>query len=68
MRVEQVTAKALKNVNFDRYLLASAVGKRAEELANGVQPLVDFDPGKSKYADIALQEIAEGKISVSLES
>ncbi|MEA3456745.1 MAG: DNA-directed RNA polymerase subunit omega [Campylobacterota bacterium] len=68
MRVEQVTAKALKNVNFDRYLLASAVGKRAEELANGAQPLVDYDPIKSKYADIALQEIAEGKISVSLES
>ena len=35
MRVEQVTAQALKNVNFDRYLLASAVGKRAEALANG---------------------------------
>ncbi len=68
MRVEQITAKALKNVNFDRYLLASAVGKRAEELANGAQPLVDFDPSRSKYADIALQEIAEGKIIVSLES
>jgi len=68
MRVEQVTAKALKNVNYDRYLLASAVGKRAEELANGAQPLIDFDPRKYKYADIALHEIAEGKIAVSLES
>ncbi len=68
MRVEQITARALKNVNFDRYLLASAVGKRAEELANGAQPLVDYDPRRSKYADIALQEIAEGKITVSLES
>jgi len=62
-----MTAKALKNVNFDRYLLASAVGKRAEELARGAQPLVDMDLKKVKYADIALQEIAEGKISVSLE-
>ena len=63
-----MTAKALKNVNFDRYLLASAVGKRAEELAKGAQPMIDMDPKKDKYADIALQEIAEGKISVSLES
>ena len=68
MRVEQITAKALKNVNFDRYLLASAVGKRAEELARGAQPLVELDPKKVKYADIALNEIAEGKISVTLES
>ncbi len=68
MRTEQVTAKALKNVNFDRYLLASAVGKRAEELAAGAQPLVELDPKKSKYTDIALHEIAEGKISVTLES
>ena len=68
MRVEQITAKALKNVNFDRYLLASAVGKRAEELARGAQPLVDVEQKLLKYADIALLEIAEGKISVSLES
>ena len=67
MRIEQITAKALKNVNFDRYLLASAVGKRAEELAAGAQPQVDYDPKKVKYADIALLEIAEGKIAVSLE-
>ena len=68
MRVEQITAKALKNVNFDRYLLASAVGKRAEQLANGARPMVDFDPKKSKYADVALHEIAEGKIIVNTES
>ncbi len=68
MRVEQITAKALKNVNYDRYLLASAVGKRAEALANGAQPLIDIDMRKLKYADIALYEIAEGKIAVTLES
>ena len=68
MRVEQITAKALKNVNFDRYLLASAVGKRAKELANGAQPLVDLDFSDVKYADIALHEIAEGKIIVNQES
>ncbi len=58
----------MKNVNFDRYLLANAVGKRAEQLSRGAQPLVAFNPKKNKYADIALLEIAEGKIAVSLES
>lgn len=68
MRTEQITAQALKNVNFDRYLLANAVGKRAEELAKGAQPLIELDMRKAKYADIALHEIAEGKIIVQLES
>lgn len=68
MRVEKITAKALENVNFDRYLLASAVGKRAEELAAGAQPLIDLDPKTAKYTDIALLEIAEGKLSVTLEN
>ena len=35
MRTEELTAKALENLNFDKYLLANAVGKRAEKLANG---------------------------------
>lgn len=68
MRTEKITAEALKNVNFDRYLLARAVGKRAEELANGAHPLVELDTRRVKYTDIALHEIAEGKIVVTLES
>ena len=68
MRVEQITAEALKRVNFDRYLLASAVGKIAKELANGAQPLIEYDYKRTKYTDIALCEIAEGKIIVELES
>jgi len=68
MRTEQITAQALKNVNFDRYLLANAVGKRAEQLAKGAQPLIELDMRKVKYTDIALHEIAEGKITVQLES
>ncbi len=69
MRTEQLTAIALEKVNFDKYLLANAVGKRAEEIANGAKSLlVDVDTSLMKYADIALQEIAEGKIIVSLES
>ncbi len=68
MRTEQLTAQALERVDFDKYLLANAVGKRAEEIANGAKTLLDMDTSIMKYADIALQEIAEGKITVSLES
>jgi len=67
MRTEQLTAKALEKVNFDKYLLANAVGKRAEKIANGAEVLLDIDTSNMKYTDIALREIAEGKITVSLE-
>jgi DNA-directed RNA polymerase subunit omega len=67
MRTEQWTAKALERVDFDKYLLANAVGKRAEEISKGAEILVDMDTTGMKYTDIALAEIAEGKIIVSLE-
>ncbi|WP_457608077.1 DNA-directed RNA polymerase subunit omega [Nitratifractor sp.] len=67
-RLEQITAKALERVRHDRYLLAKAVGKRAEELSSGATPLVEMDIKKHKATDIALHEIAEGKLSVELES
>ncbi|EID4796583.1 DNA-directed RNA polymerase subunit omega [Campylobacter lari] len=62
MRVEQIAAKALKKLKDDRYKLALVVAKRAEELANGAEPLVNLDKNKYKYTDIALYEIAEDKI------
>jgi len=67
MRTEQLTAKALENLDFDKYLLANAVGKRAEALANGAESVLDIDTTGMKYADVALQEIAEGKITASLQ-
>lgn len=67
MRTEQLTALALEKVDFDKYLLANAVGKRAEAIANGAPAVLDMDTSDMKYADIALQEIAEGKISVALD-
>ncbi len=67
-RLEQITAKALERVNHDRYLLSKAVGKRAEELNSGAAPLVDMDVKKHKATDIALHEIAEGRLKVELES
>jgi DNA-directed RNA polymerase subunit omega len=67
MRTEELTAKALENLDFDKYLLANAVGKRAEEIANGATSVLEIDITGMKYTDVALQEIAEGKIIVSLE-
>ena len=67
MRTEQLTALALEKVDFDKYLLANAVGKRAEALAHGAETVLDIDTSDMKYTDVALQEIAEGKITVSLE-
>jgi len=68
MRLEKIVAKALEMVDNDKYLLANAVGKRAKQLVrDGASPLVDMDVKKHKATDIALYEIAEGKIRVSLK-
>jgi DNA-directed RNA polymerase subunit omega len=68
MKIEKLTAMALKRVDFDRYLLAAAVGKRANEIANGAAPIVNMDPKVDKFTDIALVEIAEGKLIIDLEA
>lgn len=67
MKIEKLTAIALEKVDFDRYLLAAAVGKRASAIANGATPLVNMDPKVEKFTNIALVEIAEGKIIISNE-
>ena len=64
MRSEEVAARALKLVGDDRYKLALAVAKRAEALAGGAKSLLDFYVSKIKFADIALREIAEGKVAL----
>ena len=61
-RIEEITAQALQRIGQDRYKLAMLVSKRAEQLANGAEPLVKLDKNKSKLTDIALLEIAEGKV------
>lgn len=64
MRTEKITAKALEFVNDDRYKLALLVSKRAEQLSNGAEPLVKVDKSNNKFTDIALLEVAEGKVSI----
>ncbi len=67
MRLEQINAKALEKYNYNRYLLAKAVGKRAKELLEGAKPLVDMNIKEHKPTDIAIVEIAEGKISIEMD-
>ncbi|ACZ11682.1 DNA-directed RNA polymerase subunit omega [Sulfurospirillum deleyianum] len=61
-RTEEITAKALELVGQDRYKLVMMVSKRADQLSNGAEPLIKADKNKQKFTDIALLEIAEGKI------
>ncbi|EAJ3008357.1 DNA-directed RNA polymerase subunit omega [Campylobacter coli] len=63
-RIEEIAAKALERMGDDRYRLSLVVAKRAEQLADGATPLVDIDKSKLKFADIALYEIAENKITL----
>ena len=62
-RTEEITAKALKQVDNDKYLLSIIVAKGAEQIANGALPLVKAD-SKEKFTDIALREVAEGKVGL----
>lgn len=65
MRTEQIVAKALKVTGGDRYKLSLMISKRTEELAAGATPLIDgIDIRRMKFADIAILELAEGKIAL----
>jgi DNA-directed RNA polymerase subunit omega len=65
MRLEEVSAKALEYTNNDRYVLATVVSKRAEEINNGADVLIDKRVAKKlKATDIAIYEVAEGKINI----
>ena len=65
MKIEQLTAKVLEeHPNMDRYKLAIAVAKRADELENGAPSKLSVSGAQIKSSDLALMEIAEGLISV----
>ena len=64
MRLEQITAKALKLARNDKYILSVAVSQRANELANGAKPLLNIDPKKVKFSEIALKEVASGVLKI----
>ena len=64
MRVEELTAKALEVAGIDRYVLAIAVAKRADELLNGSPSKLNIDPKSMKASDLALMELAEGLVVI----
>jgi DNA-directed RNA polymerase subunit omega len=64
MRLEERISKALKQVDNDRYILAIAVGQRADELSKGAKPLLEHNTQKMKYTDIAIDEIASGLLKI----
>ena len=66
MKVEELTAKILEqNPNTDRYQLALAVSKRADQLTNGAPSKLSVNAKKMKASDLALMELAEGLITIS---
>ena len=64
MIVEELTAKALEVAGIDRYVLAIAVAKRADELLNGSPSKLNIDPKSMKASDLALMELAEGLVVI----
>jgi len=63
-RLEERISRALKQVDNDRYILAIAVGQRADELSKGAKPLLKQNTQKMKYTDIAIEEIANGLLKI----
>ena len=53
--------KAASNVVTNQQILVNMVSRRVRQLTLGHRPLVEFVPGLG-FADIALSEIADGKI------
>lgn len=52
----------------DRRVLVNAACRRASELARGGRPLIHVPPEEQdSYIDIALQEIAAGKVTLKFE-
>ncbi|VAY87813.1 DNA-directed RNA polymerase omega subunit [hydrothermal vent metagenome] len=65
MRIEELLSEALKQVNNDRYILALAVGQRADELSKGAKPLLKKSSIRNmKYTDIAINEIASKVLNI----
>jgi DNA-directed RNA polymerase subunit omega len=57
--------KAASNVVTNQQILVNMVSRRVRQLTLGHRPLVEFVPGLG-FADIALSEIADGKLVFEL--
>lgn len=63
----QIKISVLNQLIPNRFLLTTAAAKRARQLSEGAQPLIDASIDNDLPLDIALLEIQLGKIIVSLE-
>lgn len=66
LRIEEVISKALQQTDNDRYRLSVLVFARVKELNNGATPLLTYSKDfirRLDPCDVALYEIAEGKIT-----
>ena len=64
MRPEQIIHKSLENMGNDSYKLSILVGQRAKQLLDGDIPLIKITQENIQFTDIALQEVAQGKIGL----
>jgi len=64
MRIEKIISNALAHADDDSYILSIMVAQRANQLAEGAEPLIKADKNKTKLTDIALMEIAQGLIEL----
>jgi len=59
--MDKVIEKCLERFG-NRYLLVALAAKRARQLVAGYEPLIESK--RSKATTLALEEIAEGKVSI----
>jgi len=52
----------------NRFLVTSAVSKRARQIKEGAKPMIDYDPDSPLgYVDIALKELELGKYDIFIQ-
>ena len=61
---QTLVQEALKNVHSPQ-ILVNIISKRVRQLGQGFRPLVAYDP-KLTFMDVALKEVAEGKLSFEM--
>jgi DNA-directed RNA polymerase subunit omega len=61
---QTLVQEALKAVHSPQ-ILVNIVSKRVRQLGQGFRPLVAYDP-KLTFMDVALKEVAEGKLSFEM--
>ena len=64
---EQINLAELFEKVPNRFLLTVAAAKRARQIDDGARPLISVPNALTRSLDIALLEIQQGKIIVSLE-